>query len=100
MLKFNEKVWNLSKLVPKGKVFTYKLIVERLDCKVYRAVGNALNKSPGMFSVPCHRIVGSSGLLVRFANVLEANNKLLESEIIKIRLNNKIVDFNKLLFKF
>ena len=45
-MNFNQRVWNLCKRIPKGKVTTYKLISEKLGTKAYRAVGNALRKNP------------------------------------------------------
>ena len=98
-MNFNEKVYNLCKKIPKGKISTYKILANRLNSKAYRAVGNALNKNPYAPKVPCHRIVNSQGHLHGFALGLKNKQKLLEKEGIKIK-NNKIVDFNKVLYKF
>jgi len=107
MKTFNEKIWDLAKKVPKGKVTTYKILAEKLGTKAYRAVGTAMNKNPnGLVScgylsemVPCHRVVASNGHLHGFAHGLEKKRELLENEGIRIR-GNKIVDFDKMLFKF
>ena len=96
---FNERVWNLCSKIPKGKISTYKLIAEALNSKAYRAVGGALNKNPYAPKVPCHRVINSKGELHGFANGLNAKQKLLEKEGIKIK-NNKVIDFEKILFKF
>lgn len=98
-MNFDERVWNLCKKIPRGKVSTYKLIAEELNSKAYRAVGGALNRNPYAPQVPCHRVLNSKGELHGFAFGLEAKKKLLENEGIKIK-NNKVVDFEKVLFRF
>ncbi len=98
-MNFNEKVWNLCKKIPKGKVSTYKLLANKLNTKAYRAVGNALNKNPYAPKVPCHRVIGSKANLVGFAHGLKAKKKLLEKEGIKVK-DNKVINFEKVLFRF
>lgn len=98
-MNFNEKVWELCKKIPKGRISNYKLIAEKLGSMGYRAVGNALNKNPYAPIVPCHRVIASSGHLHGFAHGLKAKRNLLEKEGVKIK-NNKVVDFEKILFKF
>ncbi len=98
-MDFNQRVWVLCGKIPKGRVSTYKELAKALNCKAYRAVGNALNKNPYSLLVPCHRVVNSKGKLHGFARGLKAKKSLLEKEGIKIK-NNKIVDFKKLIFRF
>lgn len=93
--KFQKRVYELCKKVPKGKATTYKAIAEKMGIKAYRAVGMALNKNP-FSNVPCHRVVGSSGHLTGFASGLKKKAKLLENEGVKIK-NNKIEDFDEVL---
>lgn len=97
-MRFNERVYTLTKKIPKGKVSTYKEIAHALNCKAYRAVGNALNKNP-YFSVPCHRVIKSNGFVGGFARGQKAKIKLLKNEGISIK-NNKIIDFKEVLFGF
>jgi len=113
MTEFNEKVWALTKKIPKGKISTYSEIAKALDCKAYRAVGNALNKNPfsawgwiGNTSgrrqdniVPCHRVVKSNGEIGGFAHGTRKKILMLRKEGIKIR-EGKIVNFQKVLKKF
>src|SRR3989338_8535265 len=106
-MSFNERIWQLCKKVPAGKVTTYKLLAEAAGTKAYRAVGNAMNKNPyglmkcgyGKGMVPCHRVVDSSGHLHGFAHGLKKKAELLRKEGIKIK-NEKIVDFNRKLYQF
>ena len=97
-MNFNEKVYNLCRKIPKGKISTYKILAKKLNTKAYRTVGQTLNKNPYR-NVPCHRIVGSSSHLTGFATGLKNKSKLLEREGIKIK-NNKVLDFEKVLYKF
>lgn len=96
---FSERVWQLCRKIPKGKVTTYKEIAAAMKTKAYKAVGNALNKNPHSPVVPCHRVVGSNGYLVGFAKGLKKKAEMLRKEGIKVK-NNKIVDFEKVLHRF
>lgn len=91
--KFQDKVYNLCKKVPKGKVTTYKEIAEALGTKAYRAVGTALNKNPFAPEVPCHRVVNSSGFVGGFASGVNKKIRLLRKEGVEVM--NKQVDFKK-----
>ena len=104
--RFYSKIYALCKKVPRGKVTTYKILAEKLGTKAYRAVGNAMNKNPygilsyaGKNMVPCHRVVASNGKLHGFAHGLKKKAQLLREEGIKIK-DNKIADFNGVLFRF
>jgi len=96
---FNERVWQLTKRIPKGRVTTYRILAAKLRTKAYRAVGNALNKNPYSPRVPCHRIVRSDGGVGGFARGTRKKIEMLEKEGIKIK-RNKIVSFEKILYKF
>ncbi|MBI2175736.1 MGMT family protein [Candidatus Woesearchaeota archaeon] len=108
-MRFSEKVWQLCRKVPKGKVTTYKEIAAAMKTKAYRAVGNALNRNPmTLFAkgsiqkrdiVPCHRVVGSDGSLVGFARGLGKKAEMLRKEGIKVK-NNKLVNFEEALYTY
>lgn len=98
-MNFDEKVLNLCKKIPKGKITTYKLIAKKLNTKAYRAVGNALKKNKKPIIIPCHRVVKSSGFIGGYSRGIKNKIKLLKVEGIKIK-NNKVLDFKKKLFKF
>ena len=106
MKSFNERIWELARKVPKGRVTTYKILAEKLGTKAYRAVGTAMNRNPnGLMNcgyskemVPCHRVVASSGHLHGFAHGLEKKAELLEKEGITIK-DNKIINFEKIVFR-
>jgi len=97
--KFTRRVWTACKRVPKGRVTTYAEIAKALrKPRASRAVGNALNASPGMPTTPCHRVVKNNGSVGGFARGTKAKKKLLEKEGVKTR-KGKILGFNKKIFK-
>jgi methylated-DNA-[protein]-cysteine S-methyltransferase len=96
---FQERIWQLLRKIPKGKVTTYKIIARELNSNAYRAVGNACNKNPYAPEVPCHRVVNSNGEVGGFRNGTKKKMQMLEMEGIKIK-RNRIVDFEKVLFRF
>ena len=60
--KFQIKVWNYLKTIPKGKVKTYKQVAKAIGMpKAARAVANACGKNPNPISTPCHRVIRSDG---------------------------------------
>ena len=79
-----EKVYNLCRKIPKGKVSTYRGIAKALNSKAYRAVGNALNKNPYSPKVPCHRVIKTDGSLGGFAFGVKNKEKLLIQEKVTI----------------
>ena len=62
--KFQLKVWNYLKTIPKGTVKTYKEVAIAIKCpKSARAVANACAKNPYSPKIPCHRVIRSDGTL-------------------------------------
>lgn len=98
-MNFDQKVWNLCKKVPKGRITTYKEIAKALNCKAYRAVGNALNKNPTPIIVPCHRVVKSNGEIGGFSKGIKEKARFLKNEGTKIK-NNYVKEFSKKLYRF
>lgn len=103
-MNFEEKVWKLMERIPKGRVTTYGQIARKLNTNAYRAVGNACRKNPYAPRVPCHRVVRSDGTIGGFGGktsgkTVKEKTRLLRKENVEIR-NGKIVNFEKILFKF
>lgn len=97
---FQEKVLLKTKLIPKGKVTTYKLIAKACgNSNAARAAGNALNSNPFPIKVPCHRVVKSDESIGEYAFGVKKKKILLEGEGIEFTKNGKIIDFRKKLFK-
>jgi len=97
-LSFSQKVWNLCKRIPKGRVSTYREIAKALKTKAYRAVGSALNKNPYAPVVPCHRVVNSDGRVGGFVRETKKKLEMLKKEGVKVK-NNKIENFEKVFFR-
>ena len=62
--KFQLKVWNYLKKIPKGKVKSYLEVAKAIGKpKAFRAVANAVCKNPYPPLIPCHRVIRSDGSL-------------------------------------
>ena len=97
---FQIRVLQATAKIPYGKVTTYQLLAKAIDKpKASRAVGNALHINPLAPSIPCHRVVQSSGGLGGYGGGGGKKYKLLTQEGIKI-YNNKIKNFGSVIYKF
>jgi methylated-DNA-[protein]-cysteine S-methyltransferase len=94
-----DKIYQLLRKIPKGKISTYKEISAQINSKAYRAVGTLIGKNQDAPKTPCHRIVKSDGSIGGYAFGVEKKILLLESEGLKIK-DGKIVNFEKHLYKF
>jgi methylated-DNA-[protein]-cysteine S-methyltransferase len=100
---FHTKIIELMKLIPIGKVTTYKFLAHALNCRAYRAVGNAVGANPYAPIVPCHRVVKTDGSVGKFGGGTPEKIKLLRQEGIQIKgedKNAKILNFANVLFEF
>ncbi len=60
--KFQLKVWNYLRKIPKGKVRTYADVAKAIGKPLaVRAVANAIGKNPYPPKIPCHRVIRSDG---------------------------------------
>ena len=103
MNSFSDKVYQLAKKIPKGKVSTYKELARALNTKAYRAVGQALRKNPDAPRIPCHRVVAANGTIGGFkgkttGKEIQRKKALLKKEGICFN-GNRIKNFEKILFK-
>ncbi len=57
---FRKRVYAATRLIPKGKVATYKGMAEFIGCGSPRAVGQALRVNPFAPEVPCHRVIAAN----------------------------------------
>lgn len=81
---FKDLVFEKTKLIPKGKVTTYKIIALAIGKpRAARGVGNALNKNCDS-KIPCHRVVRSDGAVGGYNKGTAAKIELLKKEGIKI----------------
>jgi len=96
---FFQKVYRVTKLIPKGRVTTYGAIARFLGAPgSARMVGWALNNCQTQEEfIPAHRVVNRNGLLTgkHHFHSPDVMQNLLENEGIKVA-NDKIADFQKL----
>ena len=77
---FQQKVYEVVKNIPKGRVLTYKQVAEKMgNPNAARAVGNALNKNRSK-DVPCHRVIRSDGKTGGYYWGVAAKVKILKKE--------------------
>lgn len=64
---FTEKVYEMLRNVPRGKVVTYgQLAALAGNPRAARAVGMAMRTNPDIPATPCHRVVASDGSLTGY----------------------------------
>ncbi len=93
-LNFFDKVYQVAKLIPYGRVTSYGAIANYLGAiRSARMVGYAMNGSVSK-DVPAHRVVNRKGLLTGKQHFEGTNlmQQLLESEGIVV-IDNQIQDF-------
>lgn len=94
-----DMVYDVTSMIPKGRVTTYGAIADYLALGSARMVGWALNQLPKNNKIPAHRVVNRKGELsgrLMFPSPT-AMQERLEKEKIKIE-NNRVVNFEKVLW--
>ena len=78
---FQRKVWTALPAIPPGTTMSYGALATRLDMpRAIRAVGHANGSNPLSVVVPCHRLIGANGSLVKYGGGLERKRWLLAHE--------------------
>ncbi len=94
---FFERVYNVARQIPCGKVTSYGAIAKSLGAgRSARMVGWAMNASHSLSDVPAHRVVNRNGLLTGKMHFDGTNlmQQLLENEGIVV-IDNQIQEFKK-----
>jgi methylated-DNA-protein-cysteine methyltransferase related protein len=93
---YYELVFEVTKLIPSGRVTNYGAIADYLSLGSSRMVGWALNQCVKGDEVPAHRVVNRIGELSgrHHFSPPSAMQAALEAEGIRVE-NDKIVDFEK-----
>jgi methylated-DNA-[protein]-cysteine S-methyltransferase len=82
---FQRKVWNALPRIPAGTTMSYGVLAAKLGApNAMRAVGHANGANPLSVVVPCHRLIGASGSLVKYGGGLERKRWLLKHEGVEI----------------
>jgi len=97
MTNFRQRVYEVVKNIPRGKVMTYRQIGEKMNSKAYQAIGQALKNNPDPSNIPCHRVIRSSGEIGGYFGHIDDDlskkkEELLKDEGVKI-VNGKVIDF-------
>ena len=83
--KFQLKVWNYLKKIPRGKVKSYLDVAKAIGKpKAFRAVANAVGKNPYPPLIPCHRVIRSDGSLGGYSGkggIKEKRRLLLKEKV-------------------
>ncbi len=77
---FSEKIYSITKSIPKGQTLTYKQVATRAgNPNASRAVGNILNKNYDK-TIPCHRVIRSDGKVGGYNRGSRNKIKILKKE--------------------
>lgn len=97
---FFDKVYQVVRQIPYGRVTTYGAIAKAIGAaRSARMVGYAMNASHNDENVPAHRVVNRKGLLSGKHHFGGTNlmQQLLESEGVVV-IDNQVQDFESLLW--
>ena len=100
--EFSKKVIELSLTIPEGRVTTYGLLAAAAGGHpmLSRMITHILSKSDQVDQIPFHRIVYSNGKIWSDPKYDKWRAKLYKKEGIKVDKNNKIVNFEKIIYSF
>jgi methylated-DNA-[protein]-cysteine S-methyltransferase len=78
---FQQKVWKALPKIPAGITMSYGALAAKIGLpRAIRAVGHANGSNPISVVVPCHRLIGANGSLVKYGGGLERKRWLLRHE--------------------
>jgi methylated-DNA-[protein]-cysteine S-methyltransferase len=78
---FMQRVWQILSTIPYGTTLSYHdIAVAAGNPFASRAVGMANNRNPVPIFIPCHRVIGSNGVLTGYRGGLAIKKRLLELE--------------------
>ena len=78
---FQRKVWTALTAIPPGTTMSYGALAAMLGApKAMRAVGHANGANPLSVVIPCHRLIGAGGSLVKYGGGLHRKRWLLAHE--------------------
>src|SRR3989344_360284 len=85
-----EKVYELTRQIPKGKVATYGQLAKLAGSpRAARAVGMFMKTNPDAPRTPCHRVVAFDGTLTGYSagNGIETKKEMLTAEGVRFKGN-------------
>jgi methylated-DNA-protein-cysteine methyltransferase-like protein len=103
--KFNERVWNLVRQIPAGKVTSYGRVAQMLGVpRAAREVGwamSAIGSTSAAKDVPWQRVVNSEGRISTIAFIAEQQRARLQAEGVQFDPADdlKILNFKGILWE-
>lgn len=100
---FRTRVYEALRLIPRGRVTTYKELARYLDCGSSQAIGQALRHNPFAPEVPCHRVIKTNLTIGGYSGetsgpVLDRKIRILREEGVSFNEKGKLSDPEKLWF--
>ena len=82
---FQQKVWHALSRIPAGTTMSYGALAAKIEMpRAVRAVGHANGSNPISVVLPCHRLIGANGSLVKYGGGLERKRWLLQHEGVEV----------------
>jgi methylated-DNA-[protein]-cysteine S-methyltransferase len=82
---FQRKVWTALPAIKTGTTMSYGALAVKLGApRAMRAVGHANGSNPISVVLPCHRLIGANGSLVKYGGGLERKRWLLQHEGVEL----------------
>jgi methylated-DNA-[protein]-cysteine S-methyltransferase len=79
--EFQKQVWEKLQHIEIGNTISYKHLATQIGgISKTRAVASAIARNPILIIIPCHRVIGSDGLLTGFSGGIELKGALLVHE--------------------
>jgi O-6-methylguanine DNA methyltransferase len=97
---FKDKIYSISRKIPKGKVATYGQLAKLAGKpKASRAVGAFMRTNPDAPHTPCHRVVAADGSLTGYSGTggIKKKKEMLIAEGVKFKREK--VDLNASLWR-
>ncbi len=63
MTDFQQRVYEVVKRIPRGKVVSYGVVARAVGVNSAQAIGQALRRNPYAPEVPCHRVIRADGFM-------------------------------------
>ena len=83
---FQQTVWKALPDIPAGTTMSYGALAAKIGLpKAIRAVGHANGSNPISVVLPCHRLIGANGSLVKYGGGLERKRWLLQHEGVEVQ---------------
>ncbi len=84
--EFQRKVWTALPTIRAGQTMSYGALAAQLGApNAMRAVGHANGSNPISVVIPCHRLIGANGSLVKYGGGLHRKAWLLRHEGAEIK---------------